>query len=90
MEFTKVVDVTLTSQGFLKNEESGNYENGKYRIEVKEGYEMVIKHNALAKKNEHESIMVWIVVFNGMIRSALALETIIKAVCYERSSIGRI
>ena len=87
MDYGTGLAMTLNSLGFTKIEDEEVFIGGKYKVEFKEKYFMTVRYKYKAKKNEKEEMIAWVIVFSGMIRSASALEIIIKSVCYDRKDI---
>lgn len=84
MQYMEMIALTLSSNGFFKDEATGLFTKDRYDIEVLPDKTCSIRYLQYFRKNEKEETKVRVRVFNGVIRNGVILEVIINSVCYER------
>ena len=86
MEFKEVIETVLKDNRFIQVGETRTYVKGKYDITFTDDFNCEIRYKAKVKKDDKQEVIVRIKYFDGLVKSGIALEEIIKAVCYEREN----
>jgi len=78
------VELVLVSNGFMKDETKKAWVKGKYSAYFSGIKELTIKYLTDVRKSDTQEVKINISVYIGRYDSTMALENILKGVCYER------